>query len=177
MSQARTTEILEKEHAGYTATLITSTTLTGLTCDVVASTKTITRSAGSWISDGIAIGDILTLTGFADAQNNIDYTVVTVSALSLTGTSAATMKNVTADGGVQAVPATKAVCMGAGNFDILKVNTAVIGVTPKDDTTALWTAIYSTADLNLYCAPIKFSTSLKLTFSADGNAWVLYMPK
>ncbi len=172
-STDRLTEIVEK---GYTASLITSTTVAGITCTVVAATKTVTRTAGSWVTEGIAIGDILTFTGFASASNNVAYTVSTVSALTLTGTTAAAMANVTEDAGVQYVPSTKAVDMGAGHLDILKVNTGAITVTPYDDTTALWGTVASTADLNLYCAPIRYGVALKLVFSADGNAWVLYKP-
>lgn len=172
---SRANELLEHgANTGWTATLITSTTISGLTCDVVAATKTVTRSAGSWISDGIAVGDIITFSGFGDAGNNVAYTVATVSALSLTGTTAAAMTNVTGDGSVQAVPSTKNVDTGAGMMDILKVNTGDITVTPYDGTTALWGTVDSTADLNLYCAPMNYTTALKLLFSADGNAWVLY---
>jgi hypothetical protein len=174
---SRANELLEHgANTGWTATLITSTTVAGITCDVVASTKTVTRSAGSWVTEGIAVGDILTFTGFSAAGNNVDYTVTSVSALSLTGTTAAAMTNVSGDGGVQYVPSTKAVDIGSGQMDILKVNTGAITVTPYDGTTALWGTVASTADLNLYCAPIKYTTALKLVFSADGNAWVLYKP-
>jgi len=175
MSEPRTTEILSGEFVdGWSATLIASTTVAAMTCDVVAATKTVTRAAGSFVSEGIAVGDILTFTGFADAGNNIDYTVVTVSALTLTGTSAAAMTNVTADGGVQYVPSTKCVHIGKGRFNQLRVNTAIITVTPKDGTAALWGTLTSAADFNAYCASIGYSNSLKLTFSADGNAWVFY---
>ncbi len=175
MSEGRQTQIQEIQLSkGWKSKLITSTTLTGITCDVVAATKTITRSTGSWVSDLIEVGDILTLSGFADSGNNVAYTVVTVSALTLTGTTAAAMTSVTGDSGIQAIPATKAVHVGKGKFDLIRVNTGAITVTPKDGTTSLWGTVASTADLNLYLAPIQYDSALKLTFSADGTAWILY---
>jgi hypothetical protein len=175
MSTDRTTQILEHQlNTGWSVRTITSTTLTGITCDVVAATKTVTRAAGSWITDLIEVGDILTFSGFADAKNNVAYTVSTVSALTLTGTTAAAMANATADEGVQAIPATKCVHVGKGKFDILTVVTGAVNVTPYDGTTALWGTVASTADLNLYCAPIQYDTALKLLFSADAVARILY---
>ena len=43
---------------------------------------TITRSAGSWLADGFAAGDVITVTG--SASNNKDFTVVTVTASTIT---------------------------------------------------------------------------------------------
>jgi Phage tail tube protein len=40
-----------------------------------ASTKRITRSAGSYITDGVKIGDVVTLGGFASALNNVPIMV------------------------------------------------------------------------------------------------------
>jgi hypothetical protein len=159
---------------GWKAKKITAASLSGLTCTVVAATKTVTRASGSWITDGISVGDIVTFTGFADSENNIDYTVASVSALSLTGTSAAAMKNVTADEGVAAAPLTKAVNMGPCKLGMLKVVTEVITVTPYNGTSAKWDAVASTAVLELQPCPIAIGTSLKLLFSADGSAWALY---
>lgn len=61
-----------------------------------------------------------------------------------------------------------------GQLALLHVVTGAITVTPKNNTLAIWDAVASTADLNLTRTPIQFGTSLKLTFSGDGNAWVLY---
>lgn len=171
----RTGEIIKNAfNEGWTTALITAASLSSLTCTVVASTGTVTRSAGSWITDGIGVGDIVTFGGFADSENNVAYTVVTVSALSLTGTTASAMKNVSGDTGVTAAPLTKNVCAGPGMMAQLRVNTSEITVTPKDGTTSLWGTVASTADFNCYCSPVGYASSLKLTFSADGTAWVFY---
>lgn len=41
-------------------------------------TKILTRASGSWISDGIVVGDILTLAGFTNAGNNVQVQVAEV---------------------------------------------------------------------------------------------------
>jgi len=94
-------ELETYEVYGYAATAIT-----GITGTVVASTKTVTRAAGSWVDDGVAVGHVLTFAGFANAGNNAAYTVMTVCALSLTGTTSTTMVNETAKTGVSATPST-----------------------------------------------------------------------
>lgn len=168
-------EIIEKEIGrGWTAKKIASATLSGITATVVAATKTVTRAAGSWITDGLQVGDIITFTGFADAGNNVDYTVVTVSALTITGTTAAAMVNVTADEGVGGAISTKAVTLSRCKLGRLLVLTPVITVTPQNNTADLWDAVSDAAELNLEPCPIEVPVSLKLTFSADGEAWVLY---
>lgn len=48
------------------------------------SAGTFTRTTGSWINDGFRPGDIIRNTGFADAANNADFRVITVTALVLT---------------------------------------------------------------------------------------------
>lgn len=47
-----------------------------------ANPDTITRASGSWITDGVEIGDVVTITG--SANNNGSYTVATVGATVLT---------------------------------------------------------------------------------------------
>jgi len=45
---------------------------------VVAGTKEITRAAGSFIDDGLKVGDVIVLNGFANSENN---TIVQITAL------------------------------------------------------------------------------------------------
>jgi hypothetical protein len=54
-----------------------------VTASVTASTKKYIRSSGSWISDGISIGNFITFTGYSNAGNNGRKTVTGVSALEL----------------------------------------------------------------------------------------------
>jgi hypothetical protein len=58
--------------------------LTGLTLDVSATNSTFTRSAGSFITDGILIGDLIRFTGLVNAVNNAIYQVTNVAALVVT---------------------------------------------------------------------------------------------
>jgi len=62
---------------------------TTATLTVTASGDTITRSSGSWATDGYELGDILDTTNFADSNNNltnIQVTAVTDLVLTTTGT-------------------------------------------------------------------------------------------
>lgn len=64
-----------------TAVAITETTATSIT----TTANTIVRTAGSWIDDGVRVGDIVTLTDHATAANNgLRLRVESVSALTLT---------------------------------------------------------------------------------------------
>lgn len=60
--------------------------LTGLTVTVAsaASGFTFTRSTGSWVTDGVAVGDIITFGGFAAVGNNSSFQVTAVTALAVT---------------------------------------------------------------------------------------------
>jgi len=60
--------------------------LTGLTVTVAsaASGFTFTRSTGSWITDGVAVGDIITFGGFAAVGNNASFQVTALTALAVT---------------------------------------------------------------------------------------------
>jgi len=60
--------------------------LTGLTVTVAsaASGFTFTRSTGSWVTDGVAVGDIITWGGFAAVGNNKSFQVTAVTALAVT---------------------------------------------------------------------------------------------
>lgn len=53
-----------------------------LTVDATA--KTITRSTGSWLSDGFAFGQTVVFSGFSSAANNGSHIITTAAALVLT---------------------------------------------------------------------------------------------
>lgn len=79
--------------------------LTGLTVTVAAAAGggfTFTRSTGSWITDGVAVGDIITWGGFAAAGNNSSFQVTDVTALAVTCGNATGCTAVTSDTDVTA---------------------------------------------------------------------------
>jgi hypothetical protein len=90
------TKTLDQEFqvGGHTALLegaLRSTFATGATTGSLttiglnATTRTISRSSGSFITDGFKVGDIVRATGFvATANNNVNFRIVTVSALAMT---------------------------------------------------------------------------------------------
>lgn len=72
----------------------------GVTTMAFAATgKTITRSAGSFITDGFAVGDKVTISGATVAGNNQTITITTLTATVMTA-SAATLSDDTAKTGV-----------------------------------------------------------------------------
>lgn len=54
------------------------------------------------------------------------------------------------------------------------VVTGAINVTLMDGVANAWTPLTSAAELNLAGTPMQFNTSIRLGFSDDGSAWVLY---
>lgn len=63
------------------------TPLTGLTVTASASGPNFVRAAGSWLTDGLALGMLVKFTGFtagAVANNNKLYTIIGITALNLT---------------------------------------------------------------------------------------------
>lgn len=63
----------------------TTISLSGLTLTVAAGAKTITRSAGSWITDGVVVGTWIQFGAFANGANNTTrFRVSVVTALVLT---------------------------------------------------------------------------------------------
>lgn len=76
--------------------------LTGLTVDVDATGKTFTRSAGSWVTDGVKVGDKITFGGFAAAGNNGTFVVSAVTDLVVTCATATGLVDVTDDTDVTA---------------------------------------------------------------------------
>ena len=61
-----------------------------------------------------------------------------------------------------------------GKVSRIIVNTGAINVTPYDGIVAKWAVLTSAAELNLSSTPIQFVTSIRLLFSNNGNAWILY---
>lgn len=86
--------------AALFGTWTTAYTLTNQTVTVVAGTKVFSRAAGSWITDGVKIGDKITTTGFEDAGNNGTFLVSNVTALEITCATASGLVNVSGDTGV-----------------------------------------------------------------------------
>jgi len=68
----------------------------------------------------------------------------------------------------------KTVKATAGKVARIQVVDAIITVTPTDGSTAAWSALTSAAELDLGGTPMQFNTSIKLSFSAAGTAWILY---
>lgn len=61
------------------------TSTTGVTLDATAAAPQFTRAAGSWITDGVKIGDIVGFTGFtATANNNKNFLVIALTATEMT---------------------------------------------------------------------------------------------
>jgi len=69
---------------------------------------------------------------------------------------------------------TKTVKATAGKVARIKVLDGGITVTPVNGSTAAWDALTNAAELDLTGTPMSFPTSIKLTFSAAGSAWILY---
>ena len=74
--------------------------LTAQTVTVVAATKKFSRAAGSFVADGVKVGDKFITTGFEAAGNNGTFIVTVVEALEVTCGAATGLENVTDDAGV-----------------------------------------------------------------------------
>ena len=59
-------------------------TLSGLTLTTDGTAKTITRSSGDFVGDGIVVGDMMKLSGMAQATNNYGFEVMAVTGTVLT---------------------------------------------------------------------------------------------
>jgi len=71
----------------------TGSTQAPKTITVVAAGKTFTRSAGSYLAEGVAIGDNVIFSGFSNAGNNGTFLVTTVTDLVITCSGATTLVN------------------------------------------------------------------------------------
>jgi len=69
---------------------------------------------------------------------------------------------------------TKTVKATPGKIARIKVVTGAITIIPKNGTTAIWDAIDNTAEFNQVGSPIQCNTSINLTFSGAGDAWIIY---
>lgn len=65
--------------AAMFSTFSTAYSLSGLDCDVTASSGTVTRNSGSWLDDGVEVDDVVTFSGFNDSGNNDTFTVESVT--------------------------------------------------------------------------------------------------
>lgn len=61
-------------------TAATPTTLDSTTIASVGGTYTITRTTGSYLTDGVRVGNVIRLTGFATANNNKNLLVIALTA-------------------------------------------------------------------------------------------------
>jgi hypothetical protein len=64
--------------------------LTSQTIAINATAKTLTRGSGSWITDGIRVGDSIALAGCTTGGNNTNYAISDMSATILTWTTGGT---------------------------------------------------------------------------------------
>lgn len=77
---------------------------TGLTVTVDAGAGTFTRSAGSFVEDGFAVGQHVSWSGFGDAGNNVNRRLVTgLNATTMTFADGTELVNVTDDAGCTVV--------------------------------------------------------------------------
>ena len=159
---------------GWQAVKVEFLALTGLTVTVVAAAKTMTRDSGSFISDGVVVGDKVTTTGFADGGNNGTFEVTGLAATVLTLANATGLVNVTDDGGVTVHTGDRVVRTGKTLLGRLRVITSSDDVTPYDDTTALWDAVDSTAELDVAMTPFYVETALRLRCTTAAEAWAFY---
>ena len=61
-------------------TAATPSALGSTTIASVGGTYTITRTTGSWLTDAVRVGNVIRLTGFATANNNVNLLVITLTA-------------------------------------------------------------------------------------------------
>lgn len=90
--------------------------------------KTIVRTSGSWIVDGLTIGNRLTLSGFATTANNIDVTIASVTNASTIVVNE-TITNASESGVTTSynTPILTGNPLGAGHFDLWIKATDVFG--------------------------------------------------
>lgn len=73
---------------------------------------------------------------------------------------------------------TKTVKSSAGKVARVLVDTSDITVILKDNTTAKWIPMdksgVNSSDNDFSSSPIQCNTSIKLTFSGAGDAWIIY---
>lgn len=159
---------------GWAAKKIAFSSIAALTITVAATAKTMTRSAGSWITDDVEVGDKLTFTGFAAGGNNGTFEVTEMTATVLTLGNATGLVDVTNDTPIAAHIGDRLVHAGPSLLGGIRVITVGDDVTPHDSAVALWDAVDSTADLDIGCTPLRCNTSLRVACTTPAEAWVLY---
>ena len=65
-------------------TAATPSALGSTTIASVGGTYTITRTTGSWLTDAVRVGNVIRLTGFATANNNVNLLVIALTATVVT---------------------------------------------------------------------------------------------
>ena len=65
-------------------TAATPSALGSTTIATVGGTYTITRTTGSWLTDTVRVGNVIRLTGFATANNNVNLLVIALTATAAT---------------------------------------------------------------------------------------------
>lgn len=159
---------------GWQATKIAFSTIASLTITVVATAKTMERSAGSWITDGFLVGDRVTFTGFAAGGNNSTFEITVLTATIITLGYATGLVDVTDDTDVSAHLGDRVVNNGHSLLGRLRVITSSDDVTLYDDDVAAWDVVDSTAELDLGSTPMYFNTSLRLVCATPAEAWAFF---
>jgi hypothetical protein len=163
---------------GYYATKAVFSTISTLTVSVDATLNTMTRSAGSWITDGIEVGQRVTTTGFASAGNNGTFEVSAVTATVITLIDATDpvsgLVDVTDDTGVSVHIGDLRIVNGPALLGRLRVLTATDNVTPYDDDSAIWDVVTDAAELEIGTTPLRANTSLRVVCTTPAEAWVFY---
>lgn len=152
------TALLEGALRSAFATAATTGAVT--TIGLNATTRTISRSTGSFITDGFKVGDIVRATGFvASANNNKNLRITAVAALSMTYANDAWLGTLT----TEAAGATVTVA-GAGK----KLSVPLTGHTNDYFTIEEWNEDIAQSETDLDC---KVS-SVAIAIPANGNATV-----
>lgn len=62
----------------------TAITISAVTTLTMGTPGTLTRASGSWVADGLRVGDVIKTTGFTNGVNNSNFTITAVTATVLT---------------------------------------------------------------------------------------------
>lgn len=152
------TALLEGALRNAFATAATTGAVT--TIGLNATTRTISRSSGSFITDGFKVGDIVRATGFvASGNNNKNFRITSVAALSMVFANDAWLGTLT----TETAGATVTVA-GAGK----KLSVPLTGHTNDYFTIEEWNDDISQSETDLDC---KVS-SVAIAIPANGNATV-----
>jgi hypothetical protein len=125
-----------------------------------ATTKTLSRAAGSFVTEGVEVGQVLLLSNFAASGNNIPVMVKTVSALSLTFASASGLTTATESATYQIA-------------DRLKVGTTKKSITIEKCFTDLTTKaiVYKGALVSQMELNVQYGSLISGSFSTQANSY------